>query len=83
MIVQEANDIRTVILRANIYADSIRTQFRRDLQEYVTDCFLSWLKDKTEWTNTKMSFEISTENNLTIIHFTHIGLEPQVEYCLL
>ena len=45
----------------------------------VTDCYLTWLKDKTEWTNTKISFEITTENNSTTIHFTHIGLVPEVE----
>ena len=45
----------------------------------VTDCYLSWLKDKTEWTGTQMSFEISTENNPTVVHFTHIGLVPEVE----
>ena len=45
----------------------------------VTDCYLSWLKDKSEWTNTKVVFNISTEGNLTTIHFTHIGLVPQVE----
>ncbi len=45
----------------------------------VTDCYLGWLKDKTEWTNTKMSFEISTKNNSTEISFTHIGLVPEVE----
>jgi hypothetical protein len=45
----------------------------------VTDCYLPWFKDKTEWTNTKISFDISTENNSTTMHFTHIGLVPGVE----
>ena len=45
----------------------------------VTDCYLSWFKDKTEWTNTKMTFEISTKDNSTEISFTHIGLVPAVE----
>ena len=45
----------------------------------VTDCYLSWIKDKTEWTNTKMSFEISTKGDTTDMVFTHIGLVPEVE----
>lgn len=45
----------------------------------VTDCYLPWLTDKTEWTNTKMSFDISAKGNATEINFTHIGLVPEAE----
>ena len=45
----------------------------------VTDCYLPWLVDKQEWTNTRIVFELSAEGDSTSIRFTHIGLEPQVE----
>jgi hypothetical protein len=45
----------------------------------VTDCYLPWLADKQEWTNTRIVFELSAEGDSTSIRFTHIGLEPQVE----
>ena len=45
----------------------------------VTDCYLHWLEDKTEWAGTKVIFELSTENDQTTINFTHEGLLPEVE----
>ena len=44
----------------------------------VTGCYLPWLKDKNEWTNTQVIFEISSEKNLTAINFTHLGLVPEI-----
>jgi uncharacterized protein YndB with AHSA1/START domain len=46
----------------------------------VTESKLNWLeKDKSEWTNTKMVFEITTNGNKSVLHFTHKGLVPEKE----
>ena len=45
----------------------------------ITDSKLNWLEKKTEWTNTKMVFEITSHADKTIINFTHEGLVPEKE----
>jgi len=45
----------------------------------VTDCFLPWLKDKTEWTGTSVVYEIVPSGNETRVTMTHVGLVPEIE----
>ena len=43
----------------------------------VTDCHLSWIREKKEWKGTTVSWEISPAGSATRIDMTHIGLVPE------
>ena len=45
----------------------------------VTDCNMPWYSDKTEWTGTRLVFDLKDNNETTAITFTHEGLTPEVE----
>jgi hypothetical protein len=45
----------------------------------VTESTLNWLQDKQEWTNTRMIFDLTTNGDKTLLHFTHEGLVPEKE----
>ncbi len=45
----------------------------------VVENYFNFTEDKTEWTNTKIVFEISAHGNRTEIRFTHEGLVPAYE----
>lgn len=45
----------------------------------VTDSRLEFIEDKSEWTGTKMCFEIARDGDKTRVRFSHLGLAPDHE----
>ena len=45
----------------------------------VTDSYLHFQNDKKEWNDTEIIWEITSNDNSTVITMTHAGLVPEVE----
>jgi hypothetical protein len=45
----------------------------------VLDSQLTFVKDKSEWNGTTMTFEIAKKGDKTEVRFTHVGLVPDYE----
>jgi hypothetical protein len=46
---------------------------------HVLDNYFDFTKDKSEWKNTDIVFEIAKKGNKTEVHFTHVGLVSAYE----
>ena len=45
----------------------------------VLESYLSFVKDKTEWNGSKITFDVSKKGDKTEVRFTHVGLIPEYE----
>lgn len=45
----------------------------------VTESIINYAEDKSEWTGTKIIFEIIQRKNKSELKFTHLGLNPGIE----
>lgn len=78
---KKLNDVFTVNFSGGTYVTFKVTESEpaEKVAWHVTDCYLPWLKDKTEWTGTTVVFEISALGDKTQVTMTHVGLVPEVE----
>ena len=77
---EKLNDIFTVRFGETfITAKIVELTPEKTIVWQVIDCYKHWLKDKKEWMDTKMCWEITTLRDGTQITFTHVGLVPGIE----
>ena len=46
---------------------------------HVTDGWIGFVDNTSEWDDTDIVFDITVENGKTVVRFTHVGLSPSVE----
>jgi hypothetical protein len=46
---------------------------------HVVDNYFNFIKDKNEWIDTDIVFEVAPKGDKTEVHFTHVGLVPDYE----
>ena len=82
---EKLNDTFTVPFGEPAFVDFVVSELvpSKKVVWKVTDCYLPWFKDKKEWNNTEVVFQLSEDDPVargkTKIDFTHIGLVPEVE----
>lgn len=78
---EKLDDAFTVPFGAPSFVEFVVSEFSpgKKIAWKVTDCYLPWFKDKKEWNNTEVVFQLSQNNGKTKIDFTHMGLTPEVE----
>ena len=78
---EKLNDVFTVLFSNGTFVTFKVTESvpGEKIAWLVTDCYLPWLKDKTEWNGTTVMFEIFPLGDETQVTMTHIGLVPAIE----
>ncbi|MDR3577147.1 MAG: hypothetical protein P4L50_25075 [Anaerolineaceae bacterium] len=78
---QKLNDIFTVRFGSGDMYKVKVSEFIPDkkIEWLVIDSYQGWVNNQTEWTDTKIIWEVSAQQEGTRIDMTHIGLVPTLE----
>ena len=52
---------------------------RKRVVWHVTDSWIGFVDDKSEWDDSDIVFDITAEDGKTAVRLTHVGLTPNVE----